>query len=120
MTVTFQDLQDREPFSVGGVRYIKGQHPAYQPHEPDEAPPNAHRPHAPRLYVRFEPTLPVSRASSSQDLRDGDSFTVGGVGYVKGKHPTYQSHDKDEVPPNAHRPDAPHLYVRFGSARVVN
>lgn len=120
MTVTFQDLKDREAFSVGGVRFIKGQHPAYQPHESTEVPPNAHRPRAPRLYVRFELTLPVSRTSSFQDLEDGDPFTVGGVAYIKGRHLAYEPHDADEIPPNAYRPDAPHLYVRFGSAKVVN
>jgi hypothetical protein len=120
MTITFGDLRDRELFSVAGVRYIKGQHISYEPHEAAEAPPNAYRPRAPRLYVRFEPTLPVKRARTFQELQDGDTFTIGSTGYVKGRHPAYQPRDTDEVPPNAYRPDAPHLYVNFGPATVVD
>lgn len=120
MNLTFKDLRDRELFSVDGVRYIKGQHVAYEPHESAEVPPNAHRPRAPRLYVRFEPTLPVRRARTFQELKDGERFAVGNVRYIKGRNPDYQPLGANEVPPNAHRPDAPHLYVSFGSMMVVD
>ena len=119
MSVTFEDLRDNELFSVDGVRYIKGQHPTYEPHERSEAPPNAYRPSAPHIYVRFAPTSPVRRTRRFQELRDGDRFTYGGTGYVKGRHSAYRPRDADEIPPNAHRPDAPTLYVSFGSATIV-
>ena len=120
MTVTFQDLKEKETFSVGGVQYVKGRHPSYEPHELTETPPNAHRPRSPRLYIRFAPTAPVHRTRLFRDLKDGDSFTIGSTVYVKGRHPAYRLRDTDEFPPNAHRPDAPALYVRIGSDTVVD
>ena len=119
MTGLFEDLQDNERFGVSGVPYVKGQHPAYQAHDRNEAPPNAYRPDAPYRYIRFEPTLPVTRARLFQDLPDGQPFGRSGLHYVKGQHPAYQSRDPQEMPPNAYRLEAPHLYVRFGSETVV-
>ncbi len=120
IAITFEELRDRELFSVGGVRYIKGRHIAYEPHERTEVPPNAYRPLAPRLYVRFDSTLPVRRARTFEELQDGDAFSIGRLNYVKGRHPAYQLRSSNEVPPNAYRPDAPHLYVSFGSTMVVD
>lgn len=39
--------------------------------------------------------------------------------FVKGAHSSYVSHNPNEIPPNAHDPQAPHLYVQFGPLAPV-
>ena len=71
MTTYFQDLQDGELFLAGGTRYVKGRHPFYTTYNVNEIAPNAYRPDAPHLYVRFGPVAPVIRIK--QAAADGPS-----------------------------------------------
>ncbi len=119
MVTLFRDLEDKEWFTVDGVSYVKGRHPAYQSETPKEIPPNAHRARAPYLYFRFDPSTPVTRARAFRELPEGEPFTVKDVRYVKGQHPEYNAQDIDDQPPNAHRANAPDRYVRFGPDTVV-
>lgn len=55
-----------------------------------------------------------------KDLQDGEKFRSDGAQYVKGRHPFYRSYYSNEIAPNAHRPGAPHLYVRLGPDAEVD